>query len=385
MTVAILTQCALTPTDGTGAQLLLMFHNRPDVEYIHFYLTHEYGGVSKVPRSYRLDNYRYTGRGKIKLMPVLGWLGLHWWKGTQLAKAKFASLRRRHHLKPDVAYVFVTDESTSAKFNAVLAELKVPYVAHSMDLYHDDGLNPATMPEMAKLLSGAAKVLAISEPIGQELAKFGVTPLVLPFGKNPIEAAAKPPVAGRPFKILIAGRPYLGGLKLLADAWPGLKQRFPNLQIVATGGQTRVIPEMLRADTDDRGFVADDRAYHALLADCHVGFLSGPNELDRFGRYSIPSRSGDFLMAGLPIVGVVPQGSATEIFMRPLMPQTARLASTPAELTDALAAFSDPSTWTTASEQGRAFARRELAVDYVRGEILSVLRSATGSRQRGVP
>jgi glycosyltransferase involved in cell wall biosynthesis len=385
MTVAILTQCALAPTDGTGAQLLLMFLNRPDVDFIHFYLTHEYGGVSKVPRSYRLDNHRYTGRGKHKLMPVLGWLGLHWWKGAELAKGKFASLRKRHDLKPDVAYVFVTDEATSAKFNAILAELNVPYVAHSMDLYHDAGLDPATMPETAKLLRGAAKTLAISEPIGQEIAKFGVTPSVLPFGKEPIEPSASAPVAGQPFKILIAGRPYLGGLKLLADAWPALKQRFPNLRIVATGGQTRVIPEVLRPDTDDRGFVADDHAYHALLADCHVGFLSGPNELDRFGRFSIPSRSGDFLMAGLPIIGVVPTGSATEIFMRPLTPQTARFVTTTAEMAAALAALSDPATWTAASEHGRAFAQRELAMDRVRGKILSVLKLAADGGVSGRP
>ena len=358
---------------------------RPDVEYFHLYLTHEYGGISKSPRSFRLDNYRYTGRGKHRMMPILGRLGLHWWKGSKLAAQKFRRLRRKHHLDCDVAYVFATDEKTAAKSNALLDELKVPYVAHSMDLYHDNGLDPATMPELAKLFRGAKKVLAISEPIGQEIAKFGVTPVVLPFGKDPIEVAAKPPAAGQPFKILIAGRPYLGGLKLLADAWPGLKQRFPNLRIVATGGQTRVIPEILRPDTDDRGFVADDRAYHALLADCHVGFLSGPNELDRYGRYSIPSRSGDFLMAGLPIVGVVPVGSATEIFMRPLVPQTARLVSTPAGIADALAAFSDPSTWAVASEFGRSFARRELAMDHVRGEILSVLRSAAESGRIGVP
>lgn len=385
MTVAILTQCALSPTDGTGAQLLLIFRGRPDVSFIHFYLTHEYGGVSRVPWSFRLDNHRYTGRGKHKVMPVLGWLGLHWWKGSQLAKGKFARLRRKHGLEPDVAYVLATDERTSAKFNAILAELNVPYVVHSMDLYHDDGLDPAAMPEMATLLRGAAGVLAISEPIARELAKFGVSPTVLPFGKVPIDVVAEPPQQGRLLKMLIAGRPYLGGLKLLADAWPVLKQRFPNLRIVATGGQTRAIPEVLRPDTDDRGFVANDRDYHAILADCHIGFLSGPNELDRFGRYSIPSRSGDFMMAGLPIVGMVPAGSATEIFMRPLVPDAARLVTSITELESALAAFSDPVNWQRASELGRAFAQRELAIDRVRGVILSALASAARARKKALP
>jgi hypothetical protein len=115
------------------------------------------------------------------------------------------------------------------------------------------------------------------------------------------------------------------------------------------------------------------------LAESHLAFLSGPSDLDCFGKFSFPSRCSDYLMAGLPVVACVAAGSATERFLQPLSPGCVRLARTESEIERAVESLTaSPERWVLASEQARSYARKHLSIETVREQVMSALRGALG-------
>ncbi len=133
--------------------------------------------------------------------------------------------------------------------------------------------------------------------------------------------------------------------------------------------------------------------YEALLARCHVAFLSGPLELDRFGKFSIPSRIADYLGVGLPVLACVGEGTAMQRFLQPLVPDAVRYTRTPEALLAALADFREPAAWDRAHQVGRAFAVANLDIRRVRSLVRDTLagvweatsgRAASGEVETGM-
>jgi hypothetical protein len=272
--------------------------------------------------------------------------------------------------------VIAAHEEHALKMSSLLRVLGCPYVVHIMDIYHHEGLDPARMPGFRDLLGGATARLAISDAIADEIARFGGPPAqVIPIGQEVSKQVAAPPVPGQPLRLVMVGKPYAEGMAVFRAAWDELLRRFPDVEICYAGQHVLEFPEHIRARLKTSAYLA--RAdYEALLARCHVAFLSGPLDLDRFGKFSIASRIADYLMAGLPVVGCVGDGTAMQRFLQPIVPRAVRFARTPDELLDGLAAFRDPARWRDAHEVGRAFAVAHLDIRQVRRLVRDTLTAA---------
>lgn len=381
MKIAVLTECALSRKHGTGAQLLRILE-KSNVEFFHVYLTHSWGGQSECDRSFRLEDPRWTGRGRRHIAKVERLLGLNWWNGDDVDTRKWQRLVDREKLQCDVAYVVVANESQALKFNSLLASMKVPYIVHVMDIYDDQGFNAHTMTGLARLFRGAMHNIALSEPIRIEIEKFGCKNVsIIPIGQDTTDKIATAPISGERINLLTVGKPYAEGTQLLAEAWPAIKKAVPGIRLIYAGQHTKLIPPELAADLDNRGYIADKQVYESLLAESHVAYLSGPSDLQMFGRFSIPSRTSDFLMAGLPVVAAVAEGSATAQFLKPLVPDAARFVAAAEQLIDSIRFFAnDVDRWRFASAASHQFGVANVSMEQVRSKIIKALEESSGSK-----
>lgn len=382
MRVAIITECALSRAHGTGAQVLRLFEGS-DADVRHYYFSADYAGLSECAKSHRLQDPSWRWRGKKIAMRVERGLGLSWWDGTTIRADRFRKLLAANGHAADVAYVVVACERDARRAASLLESLSCPYVVHVMDLYHRDGLCPREMPGFGQLVAGASSVLALNEAIAAEVAKFHPSCLrTVPFGHTVTSALAR--AADRPVRVVMAGKPYPAGTDLIARAWPDVLRQFPRAELAYVGQHASSLPRSLRRNVRNYGYVPDDSAFQRVLLESHVAYLSGPSEDDHFARYSVPSRTSDYLMAGLPTLACVAPESATGKFLAPLVPHAVRLVRSAEQVADGLRAFAgDAGSWRAASGAARAFAVSRLSMDAARGEVLAALATAARSRVRG--
>jgi len=373
--VCVISECALSFRHGTGAQMIRLFDwNHRNV--FHLYLTAVYGGVSEVGRSFRIEDPRWLGRGRRVAKRVERAVGLNWWNGDDIRPDVFRAHLGRNWLAADVAYVIAAHEEHALKMSSLLAVLGCPYVVHLMDIYHPDGLDPARMPGFRRLLAGASVRLAISDTIAAEMKKFGAWDVgVVPIGQEITESVAHPPNGAGPFRLLMVGKPYAEGLAVLRAAWNDLRRRFPDVEVCYSGQHVLEFPEEIRSTLRTSAYLSRPD-YEALLARCHVAFLSGPLHLDRFGKFSIPSRIADYLTVGLPVLACVGEGTAMQRFLQPLVPDAVQFTRTPGELVASLESFRDAHRWRRANEVGRAFAVDQLDIRRIRTLIQDALATA---------
>ncbi len=370
----------MTRTHGTGALLLRLFHHS-STPFIHLYLQAAGFGLSECANSYPVFHlpkwdcrYQRFARRCLRLM------GLSLWRGRSLNRRVFSRFRRAKGISADVAYVVVAREEHALMFRSILSELNCPYVVHVMDIYHDMGFDPAGMPGFQGLFRDAHSNLALTDAIRDEIAKFDARKVrIVPVGQKQNPYQASPPVAKKPLVMVMIGRPYLQGADLLAKAWPRLLDQFGGIELTYIGAHAKALPVSMRAYMRDYGYVTDQDQYDRLLAGAHLAYLSGPSDLDCFGKFSFPSRCSDYLMAGLPMVACVASGSATERFLRPLSPGCVRFARSELEIIRAIEGLvATPEQWKCASEQARNYAREHLAIEKVREQVLTALRAALG-------
>lgn len=378
MKVAVLSECAMANTHGTGALLLRLFHNS-GAPFVHLYLQAMGFGLSECPDSYPLFHFpKRSYRCQRFAHRFLRMIGLSFWRKQTINRRVFSRLRRENGIAADVAYVVVAHENHAQRLHSILRELKCPYVVHVMDIYHEEGLDPNTMPGFRLLLRGAHANLALTDAIRDEIAKFDSRPVrIVPVGQDRNPYQARPPENQKPLVMTMMGRPYQQGTLLLEKAWPQLLQRFGSLELAYIGAHARALPPSMRAYVRDYGYVTDQDQVWRLLSGAHLAYLSGPSELDCFGKFSFPSRCSDYLMAGLPVVAGVAPGSATERFLQPLSPGCVRFARSEVEILRAVEGLtSSPEQWKRASDQARDFAGERLAIETVREQILRELHEA---------
>lgn len=375
MRLAVVTECALSRKHGTGAQLLGILEGS-SLEYFHFYFTHAHAGESECARSYRIEDPRWRWRGRRHIGKIERLLGLNWWEGNRLDSARFSSLLRKKALIADAAYVCVGTEEAAGQANAILAELKVPYVVQVMDIYYQAGFDPASMPELAKLVNGASAVVAINEAIKAELMKFGRNDVrILAVGRDTTPLHAAPPQPGQPLRLLLVGNlvAYETGLRVLERIWPEIKQRLGNVTLVYAGAHNHMVPAGLRPSMEDAGYITGVE-YDRVVASCHVGVLPGPMDLNHLGKFSIPSRTGDFLAAGLPLLGFLAPGSATRVTLAPLAGEAAVFTNDGVGVAEGLAKIvATPELWSIASAKANAFASDHFNLARTRTAVLEIL------------
>src|SRR5438105_2147206 len=163
-------------------QLLRTFDNGP-MEYFSLFLHSWHEGASEPPRAHLLEDRwldeRWPNgmRGKHFANRLMFHADQCWWHDGEINRKRFAQLVADYDLHCDVAYVNVAKEESALKMCSILRNLGCPYVVHFMDLYHDC-LDPATMPGMCELIRGASKVIALTDALSDEAAKFSPHALI---------------------------------------------------------------------------------------------------------------------------------------------------------------------------------------------------------------
>ncbi len=367
----------MTAKHGSGSQILRMLDGA-EISFFHIYWWWGHGAESDRQPSFRLIAPNWMA--KKGLFRLFSAFGMTWWKGEQINLAKLKALRAEHNLRCDVGYALISDETTAAKALSLVKAFDCPYVVHYMDLYMDS-LDPEQMPATQELLDGAVCVFAITEPLEREVAKFAPHDLRRIFiGQDTDVPQAQAPDPAKPLRVLLSGHIYESGLTLLASALPRIRQQFPQVELAYIGAEYEKFPKELHKELHSAvrniGFVSDEE-YRQTLADTHIAYLMGPLDKDWLGKYSFPSRTSDYLMAGLPVLGCVGEGTATESVLLPLVPHAVRFTRTVDTLLEALAAFTaSPAAWQEASSAARAYALEFMSLDKVRAQWLQALSDA---------
>jgi glycosyltransferase involved in cell wall biosynthesis len=376
--ICLISENEISRQHGTGTQMMLLFEGH--VNYTHFFWYPDRG--SEIVNSYQLSDGRLPiPKIGAALLPVQEMLGLTWWCRKRVNRNRFSQWLKDHHAEFDVAYVVVASEDNARRANSMIDLLDCPYVLHVMDLYEAAPHDPEKMPEFHRLVESAASVIALTPTIREQMTRLAPGKFIheIAIGQPVTSHVARPPGADTPVRIAMVGRPYHAGEKALAHAWPAISQIFPGLELVYYGPHFRKLDPAIQAIAGEGGFFssAQDEEYRKALASAHLAFLSGPGELDCFGLYSFPSRCVDYLMAGLPILGCVAKGSATEKMLEPLIPQSVRLAITPQDMVDAITdLLSTDQRWQLASRGARSFAMEHFSIDRVRAQVSDLLAAA---------
>jgi len=379
--LAILTEANLSPKHGVGMQLLRTFVGGP-MEYFSLFLHSWHDGKSEPPHAHLLEDRwldeRWPSglRGKHFANRLMFQADQCWWHDGQINRKRMEQLVADYDLRCGVAYVNIAKEESALKVCSILRFLGCPYIVHLMDLYHER-LDPAAMPGMCELMRGASTVIALTDTLKDEAAKFFPRELItLGIGVEPSSKLAKPPGDG-PFRVIFTGRVYREGLEMLEGSLPLVRRALPNIEFVYAGPHSVTIPPKLKERTQDFGFVKDADQFQQILSDCHCAFLCGPHVLDNLGKYSFPSRVADYMMAGLPVVGTVNPGSATWRMLKPLDGAGIVLVNSPEEIVARFAELASSSTrWRQASESTREYACGHFSMDRIRHDIFDLLERA---------
>jgi hypothetical protein len=375
MVICIITNNELARSHGVGAQILQVFQGS---QFHHFYWGIGHGQRSEVPQSSllkdRMPDVRQLG-GFVRRLKQLS--GVTWWRGNEVNALWLRQLVESKGLRFDAAYVNVARESDAKRALSIVRSLKVPFVVHMVDVLHEQGLDPVSMPAMDKLLNEASGLAALLPSIAEEMKKFSKAPIqIIPVGKPVTRQIAAPPRVGEPIRMIIGGRPYQGGCQVLAKAWKDVNENCRKVELFYVGPHYRDIPMDLKPACRDAGFLRSEDDYQHFLATAHLAFLSGPDN-DMHGKWSFPSRTVDHLMAGLPVLACVPGGSATEKVLGPIFPNAVAFTRSGADIVEAINRFTaDQQTWISASRAARSFAEETMSLDSVRTKIFEALESA---------
>lgn len=380
MKTAIISDGALARTHGTGAQILKVFASS-GLPFVHFYFYTWASGASEVAPSYQLENPHHKHVGKRVAARLSRAIGTSWWQGNKLNQRRIRRLLEEEQIACDVAYVVIGSEDSAQRAVELLRYLKCPYIVHLMDLYHEGGIDPATMTGFAELLRGASTIFALNDPLRGEMERLpGVRAEIVLFGREPMGAASYPSDV-EPIQIVTVGRPYSGGMALLNEAWASMKDQQRQIEVSYIGPYFDQFPASLRRVMRNHGFVSDAE-YERLLINSHLAFLTGPTELDQLGRFSIPSRMADYFMAGLPVLACVAEETATASMLQPLVPGCVQWTRMPADFLTAISDYTSSSDrWNDASERSQAFARGNLSIDAMRVRIVGALSAASATGQ----
>lgn len=317
-------------------------------------------------------------RGYSLYMRCRNRLGLNWWSRDQLNQKRLEHQLKRFRVKPQKAWVVCKNEWDASTASALLQGLgNPPFVLHVLDIFHDV-LSEDNTPAFRRLIRTARHVLCLSDNIAEAMRSAGAQSLsLLPFCSD-LSANGRQPL-GSPVRIVMTGSIWQdaykenAALSLLVGAWPAITRKFPGCELHYSGLSGKFLPEELRCDIRNHGAL-DHAAYQDLLRTCHVAYAPVSHPSTSVGRFSIPSRIGDYLACGLPTITCTDQGTAIASFVRSLPALCACNVGNTSDLLTALEMFvGDATRWGHASAAASTYAREHLAVSVVSAELFRQL------------
>ena len=316
-------------------------------------------------RSILLEN-RLIGRYSFLQSPrsvrFMERIGISSWQGYDLLPKIAERLAARYRHRVSGVYVAPLSEGDAKRCLNLVNLIGAPFVLQLWDVLDGDVRHEA----LRELIERAQTVFCVSDPLLRDVSALRPDAELLLFSRDASPDQATAYQQG-PLKVVIHGNisSYADGLDCLGEAITLLEQQGLPIEVQFLGSPKilRQAKTTLKQRIKVRGFLATQQELDRELSQAHVAFLPGPRQdpqADLRSRYSIPSRTQDYLAVGLPVVGAVHQASATAAFLRGLSLDGAATCSSSEEIADHLMRLTTPSRWASESAKSRnAFALLE--------------------------
>jgi glycosyltransferase involved in cell wall biosynthesis len=354
-----ITRHSLSPRSAIGVQTRRLLE--PHADWLHFHWwTAELRAEdarSILLESWLISRYSAFKRGG----PLSGWvrrLQLSHWRDNRLHPRFEQRLVDTYADRVSCIYVAPLDREDASRCRSLLALFDVPFVLHIWD-FLDGGLE---FEEHRWLATHAAKVYCLAAPTLDQMSIERPDASELLFSRAPSASKSRAPT-GKHLNVSLIGDigSYVAGLQLLdaAIAILGAKGVTVEVQYVGSKRSFARAASQLQFRGKVLGFLPSAADRDAAMARCHVGFLPGPladPDENLRSRYSIPSRTLDYLAVGLPIVGCVHPRSATGLFLNRRGIDVGPFNDSPGSLATMLESLLDEKFWAHQSDRSlRAF------------------------------
>lgn len=297
---------------------------------------------------------------------------LGWWHGDRLLASRKPQLQKKlEHV--GFAYATPLRNGDAARCREILETAKIPFVVHLWDI-----LDTPLSRDYAWLFSHAERVYCLSEPMlslvrATAKCETGLLSFVRPQSKFRASYRSRNSTVIGLIGFLAA---YREGLDLIEKSIGSLQAHDARVTIRYFGptGQLRYIPEGLKSFTEHLGFLVGDKLDQAL-ADCDIGLLPGPllaPEQDPRSKYSVPSRIGDYLAVGLPVIAAVHPNSATNVFCSLLRGHGFYPANDADDVAGALKTLREERAWRDASAKCETFFNERCDASVALDEFISI-------------
>jgi hypothetical protein len=330
----------------------------PYRDWLHFHWAS--GCLKQIdPRSIAIEN-RVLARYSILQSPqwarLMERLGISSWRGFELHPATAHRLAAQFSQQVSSIYLSPLSEGDARRCLTLANLIGAPFVLHLWDVLEGD----LTRGALRELIDRAESVFCVSEPMQRDIAAFRADTALLLFSRDPSPCQASPRQHG-PLKVVVHGNisSYADGLDVLDEAIALVERQGLPVKVYFPGSPKilRLSKTTIKPRVKVRGFFATQDDLDRELSHAHVAFLPGPRQppqSDLRSRYSIPSRTQDYLAVGIPIVGTVHQASATGSFLRSLGLEGTTTCSSAGEVARYLIQLATPDNWATESARSRA-------------------------------
>jgi hypothetical protein len=267
-------------------------------------------------------------RGRNLLSKTNDFMPFALWRKNQLTHRGRRELRRIASRGKTITHclAIVHDEFCATRVNSITNALGVPFQVILYDLMHLEAPNAKNFPELAKCLSNANCVFAISQPLRNAAKVLGAKkiesiafyrPRQSVMGnvsykrveKEEFKIAVLADAKAEAFDELLSSVKLLNQEKLAADI---------QIHFIGDAKGLSSLSDQRQVDVKYHGFVSSAKR-DEIMAGCDIAFLAGSilsASSCPLARYSIPSKLGDFAGLGLPVIARVSGDSAAAAFIR---------------------------------------------------------------------
>lgn len=378
----LLYRTGFAPTNGTSVFVSRLLEEIAD-SIVHLMWDTSEGGSESVKQVVVIENpkpwwtFRFN-RGHHLYMSLRYRIGLDWWNQGQLNMQKLKRRLCTLELQPKRAWVICLCESDASKICAIWESIGKPnFVLHVLDIFNDR-LSKADTPNFHRLINEAKHVICLSDNIVSEIMQNGAKSVsLLPFCSDFSSNDSRP--MKEPLRIILSGTLWNSvynfnpAVNLLLEAWEIIKCQFSGVELHYSGLSAKELPAKLLCEIQDHGLL-ENCDYEKLLRSCHLAYLIVSHPLNTVGRFSIPSRLGDYLACGLPVIACTDKGTAIDLFLHSLPDGCATNVDNVEGLLIAIKLFAgDAVSWKKASDIASGYAKLNLSIVTVRHEIFRQL------------
>jgi hypothetical protein len=379
----IIYRTGFAPTNGMSVQMQRLFGSAQE-PLIHLMWDAKEAGRKSIPRVINTDDdivwKGAFGRIGRRLQGLQLLLGQSWWKSDRFNSAKLARALSRIPLQPRQAYINCGQEWDAVRACALWeAAGQPPYVLHIVDIFEPE-LSQEKTPNFIRLVRAAKHVLCLTRIIENEMTRAGaVSTSVFNLCSDRVSARRAAPAG--PFRVLISGALYKDrfgetkAMQLLREAWPELTRAFPGAELHYAGAASWGLPAELRCHVRDHGLLIGDH-YYKLLNSCHLAYVPVSHANTGFGRFSLPSRIPEYLIAGLPVIACTTEGTGIYEFFQSTPRECTRLVDDVNEFLSTAQEFAgNADRWERASLAATSYSEGTFAVGSAQEELFRHLNA----------